>query len=57
MRKKSGGVLSRWQARLEKEDGEAEAGDELKIKREEVEDVGCDLPDSPTPTLKQILMG
>jgi hypothetical protein len=53
MRKRPGGVRTRRQAQLEEEDGDAEAdvavkkGDKLKIKREEVEDAGWDLSDSP----------
>ena len=63
MRKKPGGVCTRRQAQLEdgevqkaqleEQDEEVEA--EVAVK-EEVEDAGWDLPDSPTlPTVKQIL--
>ena len=66
MRKRPGGVRTRRQAQLEEDgevqgpqleeqDGEAEA--KVAVKKEEVEDAGWDLPDSPTPpTVKQLLM-
>ena len=64
MRKRPGGVRTRRQAQLEEdrevqgaqlEEQAEEAEAKIAVKKE-VEDAGWDLPDSPTPTVKQLLM-